>query len=481
MRKIVALLLILLLQGLVFSQTTRVPPTRPLVLTHVTVIDVTGAPSKPDMIVIIEGNRIAAVGRTGKVRIPKNAQVVDASAKFLIPGLWDMHVHTLIGDRPSYFFSLFLANGVTGVRDMGGSLTFEQIDQIRRDIAAGRNLGPRIFTPGRILDATGGQHPDISVAADTPEQGREFVRSFKQQGADFLKVYDLLSRDVYLSIFEEAKKQGMPLEGHVPFAVSAAEAADLGQKSIEHTTGIFISSSRDEEVLRKELVASSRAGTSLSVRQRVEVRAIDSNDARKEAALFRRFARNGTWQCPTLVVRRSSVLTDENQLLADPRLKYIPLPVRQRWQNLFKERLASADESEGFKKRYRKTLEIVGAMYRAKVGILAGTDIFNPYLYPGFSLHDELALLVQAGLTPLEALQTATINPAKFFGKEKELGTIEKGKLADLVLLDANPLEDIGNTQRINAVIVNGRYLPQETLRKLLVEVEAIAKRGRQP
>jgi imidazolonepropionase-like amidohydrolase len=478
MRQSLAFFLTILLPAVLVAQTNSTAQSQPIVFTHATVIDMTGSPPKSDMTVVVQGERIVEIGKTGKVRVPTTARIVDATGKFLIPGLWDMHVHTLIGDRPNYFFSLFIANGVTGVRDMGGSLTFRQINQIRREIAAGIILAPRIFTSGKILDATGGQHPDISVAVDTPEQGREFVRSFKHQGADFLKVYDLLSRDVYLSIVDEAKRQGIPFAGHVPFAVSAAEASDLGQKSIEHTTGIFISSSRDEERLRKELVESSKMGrTSLSVRQRIEIKAIESNDERKTVALFRRFARNGTWQCPTLIVRRSSVLTDEKQLLADFRLKYIPLPVRQRWRNLFKERLAGTDELEGFKKRYRRTLEIVGAMYRAKAGILAGTDIFNPYLYPGFSLHEELELLVEAGLTPFAALQAATVNPARFFGKEKEFGTIEKGKLADLVLLEANPLESIGNTQKIAAVVVNGRYLPKESLQRMLVDVEAMANK----
>ena len=473
MRKLFASLLALLSPTMLVVQTNSIAQSQPLAFIHATVIDMTGAPPRPEMTVVVEGERIVEIGKTGKVKVPTTARIVDATGKFLIPGLWDMHVHTLIGDRPNYFFPLFIANGVTGVREMGASLTFEQINQIRREVAAGKILGPRIFSPGRILDATGGQHPEISVAADTPEQGREFVRSFKQQSADFLKVYDLLSRDVYLSIVDEAKKQGIPWAGHTPFAISAADVSDLGQKSIEHTTGIFISSSRDEEVLRKELVETSRTGnTSLAVRQRIEVKAIGSNDARKEAALFRRFARNGTWQCPTLVVRRSSVLTDENPLLADLRLKYIPLRDRQRWRNIFKGRIARADELEGIKNRYRRTLEIVGAMYHAKVGILAGTDILNPYLYPGFSLHEELELLVEAGLTPFAALQTATANPAKFFGKEKEFGTIGKGKLADLVLLDANPLEQISNTKRINAVVVNGRFLDRIALDKMLAEVE---------
>jgi imidazolonepropionase-like amidohydrolase len=251
MRKLLALLLALLSPTMLVAQALSIAQSQPLAFVHVTVIDMTGAPPKSEMTVVVEGKRIVEIGKTGKVKVPTTARIVDATGKFLIPGLWDMHVHTLIGDRPNYFFSLFVANGVTGVRDMGGSLTLKQINQIRREIAAGIILAPRIFTSGKILDATGGQHPDISVAVDTPEQGREFVRSFKHQGADFLKVYDLLSRDVYLSIVDEAKRQGIPFAGHVPFAVSAAEASDLGQKSIEHTTGIFISSSRDEERLRK--------------------------------------------------------------------------------------------------------------------------------------------------------------------------------------------------------------------------------------
>ena len=474
MRNLVASFFGLLLPTVLFAQADPTARSHPIAFIHATVIDMTGAPPKHKMTVVVEGERIIAIGKTRKVKVQGNVQVVDATGKFLIPGLWDMHAHTLIRDRPGYFFPLFIANRVTGVRDMGGDITFEQIAQIRRDIAAGKMLGPRIYAPGRILDATGGQHPEISVAADTPEQGRELVRSFKQQGADFLKVYDLLSRAVYLSIADEAKKEGITFEGHVPFALSATEASDLGQKSIEHATGIFISSSHDEEVLRKELVASS---TTEGVRKRIEIKSIESRDAHKEADLFRRFARNGTWQCPTLVVRRSSILTNENQLLADPRLKYIPLPVRQRWRDIFKARVVHADQLEDINKRYRRTLEIVGAMYRAKVGILAGTDIPNPYLYPGFSLHDELELLVEAGLTPFAALQTATINPAKFFGKAKELGTIERGKLADLVLLEADPLESINNTKRIAAVVVNGKYLPNVELQKMLANVEATTKK----
>jgi imidazolonepropionase-like amidohydrolase len=455
-----------------------------LVFTHVTVIDVTAAESgralKPDYTVVITGNRITAIGKTTRVRVPAGAQVVDASGRFLIPGLWDMHVHSLLEGRPDYFFPLFIANGVTGVRDMGGSLPFEQIQQIRREIAEGKILGPRFgAVAGRILEGPGGRL-DVGVNVATPDEARQLVRSFKRQGADFIKVYNLLSRDVYLAIVDEAKKQRLPVAGHTPLSMTAAEVSDLGQKSIEHTADLFTSCSRDEAALRQELQERARAqaqkgGDSNIARMPVEIKAAASYDERKAAALFERFARNGTWQCPTLAVRRTSTFADLQQFDADDRLKYIPASVRDSWHNTIAQRATSSGDVEQRKRRFQKTLEIVGAMQGKGVGILAGTDILNPYVFPGFSLHDELALLVQSGLTPLAALQTATANPAKFLKLSDSLGTVEKGKMADLVLLEANPLEDIANTRRISAVVVNGRYLPKEALQKLLAEAEAVA------
>ena len=393
-----------------------------------------------------------------------------------------MHVHALLEGRPDYFFPLFIANGVTGVRDMGGSLPSERINQIRKEIADGRILGPRFgAVAGRILDGPGGRL-EVSVVVATAEEGRQLVQSSRRQGADFIKVYNLLPRDVYLAIVGEAKKQGMPVAGHVPFAMTAAEVSDLGQKSIEHTTDLFTSCSRDEAALRQELRERAQAqvqagGDSNAARMPVEVKASASYDERKAADLFARFARNGTWQCPTLTVRRANTSADLGQIDTDSRLKYIPPSVRDSWRKTFTQRIAPPAEMEQRKRRFQKTLEMVAAMQRAGVGILAGTDILNPYVFPGFSLHDELALLVQAGLTPMEALQAATVNPAKFLGLSSTLGTIEKGKIADLVLLEANPLEEIGNTQSIGAVVVNGRYLPKAALQKMLAEAEAAANK----
>jgi hypothetical protein len=210
-------------------------------------------------------------------------------------------------------------------------------------------------------------------------------------------------------------------------------------------------------------------------RGRVQATALETYDEKKAAELFARFAKNQTWQCPTLTVLRSGAYLGDASFRRDGRLKYIPRQLQQRWS------MRIANQSDGDNARaknvFQKDLEIVRAMRKAGVPILAGTDTGNPFCFPGFSLHEELALMVVAGLTPAEALRSATLNPAKFFGLDQKLGTIEVGKIADLVLLSANPLEDIRNTQRINAVVSNGRLFDRKALDKLLADAEGAAKR----
>jgi imidazolonepropionase-like amidohydrolase len=412
------------------------------------------------------------------MRVPPGAQVIDAGGRYLIPGLWDMHVHSLFAGRPDYFFPLFIANGVTGVRDMGSTLSFEQITQIRNDIESGKTVGPRYgAVAGRIVDGPGAL-ANVGVAVNNPAEARQIVKAFKQSGADFIKVYDRLSRDAYLAIVDEAKKQKIPVAGHVPFELTAAEVSDLGQKSIEHATDVFISGASNEKELRDELRREIKSGdlNGSSPRLGIELKAASAFDEKRAKSLFSRFASNQTWQCPTLIVRRPSTYENNARLASDARMKYIPQTVRSNWDQTFRQRFAVGTVEERAL-RFRTTLFAVAAMSRANVPLLAGTDILNPYVFPGFSLHDELALLVEAGLTPMQALRTATSNPAKYFDMTDSLGTIEKGKLADLVLLDANPLDDIRNTQRIQAVIANGRYFPYEQIRALLAQAEAAAGR----
>jgi imidazolonepropionase-like amidohydrolase len=430
---------------------------KPLVFEHVTVIDATGAPARPDMTLTVADGRITALGKTGTVPLPKDAEVVDATGKFVIPGLWDMHAHL----ASTEFLSLCVANGVTGVREMHAfvpSLVFYW----RQQTAAGKLLGPHIVAAGAMVDGPKPRWP-AAVTATNEQEGREAVRSLKKRGADFIKVYDKLPRTAYFGIAHEAKKEGVPFAGHVPVAVSAAEASDAGQKSIEHLTGVLLACAGNEGDLRKEV------GEQWNVR--LQVKALAGYREDKAQALFARFAKNGTWQCPTLTVLRALAFLDDKELTHDDRVKYITPYLRNMLYP--KGKVAGPEEFADRKKVFKKYLAVVGTMQKAGVPLLAGTDTPNPYCFPGFSLHDELGLLVEAGLLPMEALQAATRNPARYLGRSKESGTVEARKIADLVLLDANPLEDIGNTRRIAAVVVGGKLLRRADLRAVLEKVEA--------
>jgi len=474
------ILAFLLLPSLLGAQSPSVL-TKHLVLTHVTVIDATGSPAKPDMSVVIRDHRIIAIGQTRSAP-PKDAEVVDATGKFLIPGLWDMHVHTGRGD---VFFPLYIANGVTGVRDMGGDLEdpsgelsslsarYVQLSLWREAIEEGSLLGPRMVMAGFLID--GFKWPG-NIAATNAEEGHEAVDVLKRIGVDFIKVKSFLSRDVYLSIAADAQRQHIVLAGHVPDAVRAAEASDNGQKSIEHLTGIALGCSAAESQLmdekRQAFAARDRARY-----DRIEARATESFDAAVASTLLNTFVRNGTWQVPTLVELRTNALgdlsTNAGQALAkdDPRWAYLPMSLRDLWS-----KSRSGNVPDGGQELFNGQLSLTRRMHRSGALFMAGTDSPNPSILPGFALHDELELLVSAGFSPMEALQAATLNPARYLGKDKYLGTVEIGKLADLVLLDANPLDNISNTQKIRAVIVNGRYLSREKLDAMLAAVQAAAK-----
>ncbi|HCX29032.1 MAG TPA: hypothetical protein DHU55_04555 [Blastocatellia bacterium] len=472
MRILFGLLLIILAPAPLVAQTTDGLRSQPFVFTHVTVIDATGATAKPDMTVVIIGDRITTLGKSRKVRVPANAQVVDATGKYLIPGLWDMHVHVFrnASQRPpnEYYFPLFIANGITGVRDMWTKLDkVAQVELWRKQFTERPGTVPRFGAVGTIVDGLPATWPN-SDTVSTADEARRMVDTLKAGGVDFVKVYWNLSREAYFAIADQTKKQRIPFAGHVPISVSALEASDAGQRSIEHLDGISLACSTEEERLSKIKPSDLPPG-------KYQQQVFDTYDEQKCARLFSHFAKNSTWQVPTLsIFQRFNI--DPNTLANDERLKYIPMAEREEWKR-FITRLEKRTLEQNAQRRLQVAFKLIGGMRRAGVEFMAGTDLGNEYLYPGFSLHDELVLLVQAGLTPMEALQAATQNPAKFLGRLDSLGTIEKGKIADLVMLDANPLEDISNTRRINAVVVNGRYLPKEALQRMLAEVEATANR----
>lgn len=437
----------------------RAAQPRSIVLNHVTVIDATGNSPLPDMTVVVSGNRIAALGRAGRVRVPRNARVVDATGKFLIPGLWDMHVHLSLATELA--MPALIANGVTSVRDMGGDL--DQIDAWRRKISGGSLLGPRVVRAGFIVD---GQKPDAPyrLTVTNVTQARRAVITLKRRGVDFIKVHNAIPREAYFALAAEARRRNIPFVGHIPKEVTPAEASDAGQLGIEHTESLF------DHILSG---ASQRGQTARDGLDRAFAAYQDDPATR----LFRRFRRNGTWYDPVLVTYRSFAFRTDTAANPDPRNRYVAASTRRMWDKHQPLRTDLPAETIALRKTvFQRFLELVGLMRRERVNILAGTDAGGIRdVVPGFSLHDELMLLVQAGLTPMEALQAATRNPAIISGMSDSLGTVERGRLADLVLLDANPLENIENTKRIAAVVVNGRYVPKSELQAMLAQVEATA------
>src|SRR5215470_3790702 len=430
-------------------QAQKPSPDDLLVITNVNVVDVRDGKVLPDQTVILEKNRIAWTGPSKEAKYSRRAATVSGKGLFLIPGLWDMHVHLDFGDwfpgSKDIVLPMLVANGVTGVRDMGSEL--DVVQDWRNEIEAGRLLGPRIYTSGPMLDGPKPRFPS-SVAITTPEDGRRAVDDLQRRGADFIKLQSLIPREAVFAIAEEAKKQQIPFAGHVPDAVRASEMSAAGQKSFEHLIGIFEGCSpREDEFLKGE---------------KSPGRFLQSFDEVRAAALAALLARNKTWQCPTLVWEQGGNLIEERDLDHDPLAKYAPASWKGGAWKRFREQLTgefNVDDLPTRKRFLAKELEVVAALHRAGVPFLAGTDtVAGVHIFPGFSLHDELGLLVRAGFTPLEALRSATVSPAVYLSMSDRLGRVEKGKLADLVLLEANPLDDIANTRRIRAVVANGRY-----------------------
>jgi hypothetical protein len=295
------------------------------------------------------------------------------------------------------------------------------------------------------------------------------VRDLKKQGANFVKVYSLLPRDAYFAIADEAKKLKFPFAGHVPDSVTPAEASDAGQASEEHLLQI-IQSCSDSDAVKKKLDEMKDASPDERRRASVETM-LSTYDEKKAEALFAKFVKNSTWITPTLIVWQNDASFEADYPKYADRLKYMPHYIREYWEpknnahlkNRSPERLAL------LKKLVSKYLEIVGTMQRSGVKLMAGSDFgATPLSFPGWGVHDEMALLVKAGLTPMQALQAATKNPTAFLGLDKSTGTVEVGKLADLVILNANPLEDINNTRKINAVIFQGKMYDRAALNRML-------------
>jgi imidazolonepropionase-like amidohydrolase len=435
-----AMMYLLVSAAMLVATVAVTPQTRTLAVTRVSVVDVIDGRIVPNSTVTIRGETISSVSQNGA--LPTDAQVIDGQGKFLIPGLWDMHAH--IQGNEKAWLPLYIANGVTGIRDMGADLDF--ILDIRDATSSGRMLGPRIVAAGPILDDAPGDWP-LRIRVRNPDEGRAAVQLLKRRGVDLIKVHNFTPRDVFFGIVEEARRQQLPVAGHVPLKVTIQEGIDAGMVTIEHM-------SEDGRVWK---------ACSGGAQYRPD----------ECRPFFEMLARRRVWQTPTLVaLSELAVIGTPASAISRDQLAYASkdfLEFHAANQSFFLKRPEIVD----ILKNLAEVAKVVTPdMAAAGVGILAGCDA----MIAGFCVHDELATMVRAGMTPLAALQTATVNPARYLGREMTLGTIAPGRSADLVLLDANPLEDIANVRRIRAVATAGRFLDRSALDQLLAQAKAAAQ-----
>ena len=406
-----------------------------ITIDNVTIVDVTNGRLQARKTIVIEGNRIARIDNASAST--HAAATLDGTGMFVIPGLWDMHVHAYFTNDTARFHStsevmlpLFVVNGITGVRDLGSNL--EATLAARDSVAAHQLIGPRMLVSGPMLDGPT-THYAAAIKVANDEEARAAVRMLKQRGVDMIKTQSLIPREAYFALADEARRVGISFEGHVPNAITGMEAVVAGQRSFEHLLGV-----RDTAT-----------------------------------SLIAELARKRVWQCPTVI---NSVGTAAD-LTSDPGVPYWLRSAVEGWQRTAVTRATASDSAaQAAEERATKRLALIKRMYDLKIPFLAGTDAPAGYdLVPGASLHRELQLFVRAGLTPLQALQTATLNPAVYFSKTAEWGTVAPGKVADLVVLRANPLADIANTRAVAAVVADGRYYAPRELDRLRLRIMELA------
>lgn len=455
-----------------------------LAITHVSIVDPALPKMLGDMTVLIAAGTIQTISAAKAARIPPGARIVDGRNKYLIPGLGDMHVHTT---NPKREFPMFVANGVLAVRNMHGRMS--NVFLWRKQTAEGALTGPLLMAAGAFVDGPATTSRSAIVARNAKE-AREAVTRLKEAGADFVKAYDGLSRESYFALAEEATRVGLSFTGHVPWDVRILEAVRAGQRSLEHGAALEGGSAAEEEVAKSRAVPTAIAeairtnGNFPAVLEAIAKagnKILDGYTETRARAEFSEFARHGTFLTPTLVTLRSITFFDDSSKQPDPLLRFSPQWERDAWKP--ESGIVIANRTLAYiayrKREYVATEKALVIARGAGVSILAGTDIGSPYVHAGFSLHDELAWLVKAGFTPREALQTATTNAAAFFQLERGVGTMKPGSVASLVLLDANPLQDIQNVKKVHSVILKGRLFPRQELEDLLSEAAAEATAGR--
>jgi len=427
---------LLVIAAMIAATVSVVPQAPVLAITGANVINVVDGRIVPNSTVIVRGATISSVTEGGTA--PAGARVVDGQGKFLIPGLWDMHAHMEIAGES--WLQLYVANGVTGIRDMGSDL--ELILKMRDGTASGRILGPRIFATGPILDDAPGDWP-FRMRVKTAEDGRAAVQLLKRRGVDLIKVHDHTPREAFFAIADEARRQNLAVAGHIPLGLTAEQVVDAGQRDIEHLSNLAL-------------------WRPCSGGQKYSPEAC--------RLFFEMLARRGVWSTPTLAAMSEllTIGTPASTVSAD-HMAYASKSLRAMWAG--NQSISTPGAAQFLKANAEVGAVVTKDMADAGVAILAGCDS----MIAGFCVHEELVAMVRGGMTPLAALQTATLNPPRYFGLQQAAGTIASGQRADLVMLDANPLANISNGRRIRAVVLAGMFLGRQELDTLLAQARNAA------
>ena len=453
---------IVLMEGcdMVFSEQDH-ESTSNITITDVAVVDVEEGVIHPEQMVIIVGDRIQRISPRSDRAMPEGSYLVDGCGLYLMPGLINAHVHYF---DPATFGRLMITHGVLMVRDMGHPN--EQALQLREALNQGTVLGPEMITTGWVLDGDPPFIPQVSVGCKTPEEGRAAVRRQVAAGVDQIKVYSRLEKDVFLAIVDEAHQHNLKPVGHVPESIYIEEAAAAGQRSSEHLFGF-------EKVIGKllgEPVVLKTGGMGSDARY--WLRLPEANREELQTVL-RRVRDSGMAVCPTVVVFRSGSRLNDIEAGKYPMLEYISPMIRGIWNSIWD---PSQQDTETAEKAWPRMQAFVGELHKAGVTLMVGTDLLSPGIIPGYSVHEEMVLWQEAGIPAADVLRSATVVPARFFGLHGRLGTVAEGKTASLVLVKANPLEDIKNAQQIEGVFLRGRYFSRDDLNRLLEEAKDLAR-----
>jgi imidazolonepropionase-like amidohydrolase len=420
-----------------------------------------------DQTVVVRDGRIAALGDRGAVVVPRGATRVDGRGRYLLPGLADLHAHVGGYDASASpeasailrsELLLYVATGVTLIRNMAGG---PKHVEYRRRVASGEVLGPRIFTATNVVDGPNAVW-SFAIRMSEPAEAEALVEGFVRDGYDQIKVYNELPRAAYAALLDAAARNGIRVVGHVPFSVGIDSALAAGQYSIEHQRGYDFDGVRPQALVRDGGRNAERFGSWTRM----------SDERMRD--LVRKTVAGGTWNTPTFVIDEMLYDAERRQALAShPSARYVHPAVRAVIAKNQLDAIFSAESKAALRESMPAKYRMVKMLDDADAGLLTGTDTMVPYLIPGFTPIDELEHFVRAGMTPYRALRAATINPAQFLGIGSEAGTVAVGKRADLLLVDASPLEDVANLWKRSGVMVAGRWLPEAELRRLLEELAA--------